>query len=242
MIKSVIVPVFNEENNISKLLNKIESNITHQDEIIIVDDGSTDGTYNEIKDLNHTIIKHDTNLGKGRAIINAIKVAKGDLIIMIDGDGQDDPAEISKIINGINQGYDFVIGSRFVEDKDKKIKRFTKTALSTINWFGNKSLTIMINLLFNLNIKDTQSGFKCIKTSEIKKFNLVSSRYEIETEIIIKSKRNGLKILEVPVHRYERKNGISNLFDIPFGRLIFLIKVLKVIIYGFFFWTKTNKS
>ncbi len=242
MIKSVIVPVFNEENNISTLLKKIESNIASEDEIIIIDDGSTDGTYDEIKNLKHTIIKHEINLGKGRSIIDAIKIAKGDLIIMIDGDGQDDPAEISKIINGINKGYDFVIGSRFVEDENKKIKRFTKTALSTINWFGNKSLTMMINLLFNLNIKDTQSGFKCIKTNEIKKFNLVSSRYEIETEIIIKSKRNGLKILEVPVHRYERKNGISNLFDIPFGRVIFLIKVLKVIIYGFFFWTKTNKS
>mgnify|MGYP001254263034 FL=1 len=242
MIKSVIVPVFNEENNISTLLKKIESNIASEDEIIIIDDGSTDGTYDEIKNLKHIIIKHEINLGKGRSIIDAIKIAKGDLIIMIDGDGQDDPAEISKIINGINKGYDFVIGSRFVEDENKKIKRFTKTALSTINWFGNKSLTMMINLLFNLNIKDTQSGFKCIKTNEIKKFNLVSSRYEIETEIIIKSKRNGLKILEVPVHRYERKNGISNLFDIPFGRVIFLIKVLKVIIYGFFFWTKTNKS
>ena len=240
MIKSIIVPVFNEANNILVLLKKIELNITPFDQIIIIDDGSTDGTYDEIKNVSHTIIKHDSNLGKGRAIINGIKAAKGDLIILIDGDGQDDPSEITKLINGINQGYDFVIGSRFVEDEHKKIKRFTKTALSTINWFGNKSLTMMINLLFNLNIKDSQSGFKCIKTSEIKKLNLVSPRYEIETEIIIKSKRNGLKILEVPVHRYERKHGISNLFDIPFGRVIFLLKVLKVMIYGFFFWTKNN--
>ncbi len=240
MIKSIIVPVFNEANNILVLLKKIELNITPFDQIIIIDDGSTDGTYDEIKNVSHTIIKHESNLGKGRAIINGIKAAKGDLIILIDGDGQDDPSEITKLINGINQGYDFVIGSRFVEDEHKKIKRFTKTALSTINWFGNKSLTMMINLLFNLNIKDSQSGFKCIKTSEIKKLNLVSPRYEIETEIIIKSKRNGLKILEVPVHRYERKHGISNLFDIPFGRVIFLLKVLKVMIYGFFFWTKNN--
>ena len=241
MIKSIIVPVFNEANNILVLLKKIELNITPFDQIIIIDDGSTDGTYDEIKNVSHTIIKHESNLGKGRAIINGIKASKGDLIILIDGDGQDDPSEIPKLINGINQGYDFVIGSRFVEDEHKKIKRFTKTALSTINWFGNKSLTMMINLLFNLNIKDSQSGFKCIKTSEIKKLNLVSPRYEIETEIIIKSKRNGLKILEVPVHRYERKHGISNLFDIPFGRLIFLFIVLKVIVYGFFFCTNNSK-
>ena len=241
MNKSIIVPVFNEENNILNLIKKIEENIEPEDEIIIIDDGSIDGTFDEIKNISHKIIKHEVNQGKGKAIINGIKDAKGELIILIDGDGQDDPSEIFKLLKGIDEGFDFVIGSRFVEDDEKKIKRFTKTALSTINWFGNKSLTIMINLLFNLDIKDSQSGFKCIKTNEIKKLNLISPRYEIETEIIIKSKRNGLKILEVPVHRYERKHGISNLFDIPFGRLIFLLKVLKVIVYGFFFWTKNSK-
>ena len=242
MKKSIIVPVFNEEKNILILIKKIELNINLEDEIIIIDDGSKDNTYNEIKDTNHTIVKHKINLGKGKSIIDGINIAKGEVIILIDGDGQDDPGEISKLISGINHGYDFVIGSRFVEDENKKIKRFTKTALSTVNWFGNKCLTIMINIFFNLNIKDTQAGFKCIKTNAIKKLNLVSCRYEIETEIIIKAKRNGLKILEVPVYRYERKYGISNLFDIPFGRLIFTLKVLKTIFYGFFIWTKKNND
>ena len=61
-------------------------------------------------------------------------------------------------------------------------------------------------------------------------------RYEIETEIIIKSKKHNLKILEVPVYRYERQNGLSSLFDIPFGRLKFTLKVIKVIVYGFIYW------
>ena len=128
-------------------------------------------------------------IGKGQSLIDGINFASGDIILFLDGDGQDDPSEIPKLIKGIEQGYDFVIGSRFVEDEQKKITRYTKTALSNINWFGNKGLTFMINFLFDLDIKDTQSGFKCFKKEAIKNLNLISKKYEIETEIIIKSKK-----------------------------------------------------
>ena len=237
---SVVVPVYNESKNILILLNEIKKNISHDDEIIVVEDGSVDNTLDEIKKFECKLLVHKKNIGKGQSLIDGINLANGDIILFLDGDGQDDPSEIPKLLDGINKGYDFVIGSRFVEDDKKKITRYTKTALSNINWFGNKGLTFFINFLFGLNIKDTQSGFKCFKRDAIKNLNLVSKKYEIETEIIIKSKRDKLKILEVPVFRYERKHGISNLFDIPFGRLIFLLKVLKVIVYGFFFWTKNN--
>ena len=233
---SVIVPTYNEEKNILTLLEKIKSAISDNDEIIVIDDGSTDKTLEIIKSFECKVIEHVKNQGKGRSLINGINKANGDIIVLIDGDGQDDPLEINKLIRGIEAGYDFVIGSRFIEDKDKKIVRYTKVALSNINWFGNKSLTFMINVLFGLNIRDTQSGFKCFTKSALQSLNLVSNRYEIETEIIIKAKRKGLKILEVPVYRYERKYGQSKLFDIPFGRIIFTFKVLKVIFYGFFFW------
>lgn len=233
---SVVVPVFNEQDNIIELLNKIKNSISSEDEIIVVDDGSEDLTYDRLKNFPCRILKHEINLGKGQSLIDGINVAKGEIIMFIDGDGQDDPSEMPKLIDGINKGYDFVIGSRFVEDKNKKITRFTKTALSNVNWFGNKALTFIINFLFRLEIKDTQAGFKCFKASSIRKLNLVSSRYEIETEIIIKAKKNKLRILELPVHRYVRVYGTSKLFDIPFGRMIFMLKVLKVIFYGYIFW------
>ena len=233
---SVVVPVYNESKNILILLNEIKKNISHDDEIIVVEDGSVDNTLDEIKKFECKLIVHKKNIGKGQSLIDGINLAKGDIILFLDGDGQDDPSEIPKLLDGINKGYDFVIGSRFVEDDKKKITRYTKTALSNINWFGNKGLTFFINFLFGLNIKDTQSGFKCFKRDAIKKLNLVSKKYEIETEIVIKSKRDKLKILEVPVFRYERKHGVSKLFDIPFGRLIFMLKVLKVIFYGYIFW------
>ena len=160
---SVVVPVYNEGKNILILLNKIKENISIDDEIIVVEDGSVDNTLDEIKKFECKLLIHEKNIGKGQSLIDGIDSAKGDIILFLDGDGQDDPSEIPKLLDGINKGYDFVIGSRFVEDDKKKITRYTKTALSNINWFGNKGLTFFINFLFGLNIKDTQSGFKCFK-------------------------------------------------------------------------------
>ena len=233
---SVIVPVFNEEGNIFNVIEKIRRSTSKNDEIIVVDDGSTDNTVLEIKKSNCILIENKINKGKGRSLINGLNKSKGDIIVFIDGDGQDDPRELFKLIDGINKGYDFVIGSRFVPEENSKNKRYDQKSLSPINFLGNKALTFLINKLFSLNIYDSQSGFKCFKREKIEKLNLTSMRYEIETEIIIKSKKNNLKILEVPVYRYERQNGLSSLFDIPFGRLKFTLKVIKVIVYGFIYW------
>jgi glycosyltransferase involved in cell wall biosynthesis len=234
---SVVVPVYNEEKNILILLNKIKANIAADDEIIVIEDGSSDETLNEIKNFDCKIIAHPKNLGKGRSLIDGINASQGDIVVFIDGDGQDDPSEISKLIDGIKQGYDFVIGSRFIPEVNSVIKkRYDVKALSPVNFLGNKALTFLLNNLFSLNIYDSQSGFKCFKSSKIKSLYLTSQRYEIETEIIIKSKKNKLKILEVPVYRYERENGVSNLFDIPFGRFKFTLRVLKVMLYGYLFW------
>ena len=124
-----------------------------------------------------------------------------------------------------------------MDGKQKAIKkRYDQKALSLVNYVGNKMLTFLINKFFSLNIYDSQSGFKCFRAEKIRSLGLISQKYEIETEIIIKSKKNKLKILEVPVYRYERENGVSNLFDVPFGRLKFTLRVLRVIIYGFLMW------
>jgi glycosyltransferase involved in cell wall biosynthesis len=234
---SVVVPVYNEEKNILVLLNKIKSSIANEDEIIVIEDGSSDGTLDAIKNFDCKIIAHPKNLGKGRSLIDGIEAAQGEIVLFIDGDGQDDPSEIPELIRGIDKGYDFVIGSRFVPDANQVAKkRYDEKALSPVNYLGNKALTFLLNNLFSLNIYDSQSGFKCFKAEKIRSLNLTSQRYEIETEIIIKSRKNKLKILEVPVYRYERENGVSNLFDIPFGRFRFTLRVLKVMLYGYLFW------
>tara|TARA_B100001540_G_C15731408_1_gene607811 strand:- start:292 stop:1002 length:711 start_codon:yes stop_codon:yes gene_type:complete len=235
MNKSILIPVFNEQGNIGNLITKIKKKLDLEDEIIIIDDGSTDKTQQEAEEQKCKVLKHDKNLGKGAAMRTGIKNAKGQLIIFMGGDGQDDPEEIDLLINGVVEGYDYVIGSRFVKDNSLK-ERYSNKAILPINKIGNKSLTFLINILFGQSITDSQSEFKCFKADKLKELNLESNRYEIETELLIKSFRNKLKIKEVPVHRYERIHGKSYLFDVPFGRFIFGMKVLKTIIKGYFFW------
>ena len=110
---SVIVPVYNEEGNIFEVIKNIKNTISEDDEIIVVDDGSLDQTVNEIKKTNCVLLENKINLGKGQSIINGLNIANGGIVLLIDGDGQDDPKEIPKLINGLKKGYDLVIGSRF---------------------------------------------------------------------------------------------------------------------------------
>ena len=235
MKKSIIVPVYNEQGNIGNLISKINLVIDKTDELIIVDDGSTDKTSEEIKNHKCILISLDKNMGKGYAMRKGIQEAKGEYIIFMGGDGQDDPYEIRLLLEEITKGYDYVIGSRFLKE-NKKDDRFSEKAVLPVNEFGNKSITFLINILFNKNITDSQSEFKCFKTEKLRELNLVTKRFEIETELLIKSFRKKFKIKEVPVHRYERKHGISKLFNVPFGRFLFGLKVLRTIIIGYLFW------
>ena len=168
MKKSIIVPVFNESGNISILIEKILKNISNEDELIIVDDGSSDNTVEEVKKFKCKLIIHKENMGKGSAMVSGIKLATGDLIIFMGGDGQDDPNEIKKLIDEINNGYDYVIGSRFVNANVDSIKRYSDKAILPINKIGNNALTFLINLLFGQNITDSQSEFKCFKAEKFK--------------------------------------------------------------------------
>lgn len=235
MKKSIIVPVYNEQGNIGDLISKINLVLSEQDELIVVNDGSSDNTESEIDNSNCIKINLKQNMGKGYAMRKGIEKAKGDYIVFMGGDGQDDPQEINLLINEINNGFDYVIGSRFL-NFDKSKERFSNKAVLPVNEFGNKSITFLINLLFNKNITDSQSEFKCFVSSKLNELYLETNRFEIETELLIKSFRKNYKIKEVPVHRYERKHGISKLFNVPFGRFFFGLKVLRTIIKGYLFW------
>ncbi len=239
---SVIIPVYNEALNIGILSQKVHDIIGQDNELIIVDDGSSDNTIGEINPSICKILSHRENRGKGQAMRTGIEASKGDLIVFMGGDGQDDPEEIPKLIRGIEEGADFVIGSRFVDNKsiDPKDKeserRYSGASVKPINELGNKFLTSLINLLFGTRITDSQSEFKCIKAEKLKRFSFQSDNYEIETEMLICASRAGLKICEVPVHRYQRRHGISHLYQVPFGRLKFGFWVMRAIIKGYFLW------
>ena len=188
MRKSIIVPVFNEEGNIGNLIEQINLYLDQEDELIIIDDGSTDNTEQECRNKKCDLIKLEKNMGKGFAMREGINKAGGDLIIFMGGDGQDDPKEIELLINEIQKGYDYVIGSRFLSSNEHN-QRYSDKAILPINEFGNKSITFIINILFGKNITDSQSEFKCFVSKKLKELVLETNRFEIETELLIKSFR-----------------------------------------------------
>jgi len=155
MSKSIIIPVYNEEGNIGNLIEKINPFLEKDDELIVVDDGSTDNTEKEIKSKNCELISLKQNKGKGFAMRAGIDKAKGDIIVFMGGDGQDDPYEIDILTNELKNGYDYVIGSRFLND-NLLDNRYTNKAILPVNEFGNKSITFIINVLFKKNITDSQ--------------------------------------------------------------------------------------
>jgi glycosyltransferase involved in cell wall biosynthesis len=226
---TVIIPVYNEEGNIGAVARKVRQVIGPQNELLVVDDGSVDNTLKELDTAICTVLRHNVNKGKGQAMRTGIAAARGRLTLFIGGDGQDEPAEIPLFLAAIEKGADFVIGSRFLGN-------LTKGSITRLNTFGNRFLTALFNMFFGAKLTDTQAEYKCFRTEKLKGLELVSERYEIETEMIIRSLRKGYKITEVPVTRYPRKHGISNLYQVPFGRIKFGVRVLKTMIKGFLFW------
>ena len=239
---SVIIAVFNEAGNIGPLTKAVRQVIGEENELIVVDDGSTDKTMEEIDPNICTVIRHSVNKGKGEAVQTGIRATNGDMIAFIDGDGQDDPREILKIVEAVEKGADFAIGSRFILDKNTNgdngntQERFSSEAVRPVNELGNKGLTGLINFCFGTQVTDSQASLKCFRASKLKAMKLESSRYQIETEMVIRAALSQLIIVEVPVHRYPRVHGKSNLYEIPMGRLRFAIRTLWTIAKANLFW------
>ena len=203
---TIIIPAYNEGDNIAFVISKIKKSIIKNNitgEIIVIGDGSVDGTGKNAKKSGAKVYRHKKNLGKGAAIRHSISLCKTDTMIFIDGDGQDDPNDIPKILKQLENGADVVIGSRW-------LGVFKRGAISKRNYFLTNLTNLVINLLFNGRITDSQAGFRGFKKDKISDFTLRSKQYEIETEMLIKSLKKGLKIVEVPVTRYPRINGETN--------------------------------
>ncbi|MHA1792357.1 MAG: glycosyltransferase family 2 protein [Promethearchaeota archaeon] len=205
----IIVPTFNEENGIEKLIRKtkrIISNYTKNYDIIVVDDGSFDHTRNILENLDVARFYHRKNLGKGDVIRNILSfLSPEEIVITMDGDGEHDPNDISRLITPILNGTaDIVIGSRF---KDRKKGELTylnrRKEKAHIRNFGNKLFSFLLWIFTRKNITDTQSGFRAFVAGKMKKLNLTSDGFRIEMEMTVKALQKGYRIVEVPI-----SNGI----------------------------------
>ena len=194
---SVIVPCFNEKDFILKTLTNINLQKQKFDlEIIISDDHSSDGTLNLLEANNNlfdVLIKSEINQGKGAALKKAFEIAKGEIILIQDADLEYDPNEYSKIINPfLTKDADVVYGSRFTGSGPNRIIYFK-------NRVANFILTLLVNILTDLNFTDVETGFKAFKKNIFQEINLKENSFTFEIELTMKIAKLKKKIFEVGI-------------------------------------------
>nr|MDO8046139.1 glycosyltransferase family 2 protein [Candidatus Baldrarchaeota archaeon] len=217
---SVVIPAYNEEKTIGEVLSKtisVMESVGRPYEIIVVDDGSTDRTLEIASTYKVTVLSNGRNKGKGYALRKGFQHAKGDVIVTIDSDGAHDPKDIPEMLKPIFNGADVVSGSRFLGAS----KDFT----SSLNRLGNFLINFIIMVLTRKRITDSQTGFRAIKKEILEKLCLESIGYEIETELTIKTLKNGFIIQEKPIACKKRRYHNSKLRVLYDG-----IKILKTIL------------
>ncbi len=199
---SIIIPVYNEEKTIAKLLNKVIS-VKLNKQIILVNDGSIDKTKEIIEKIitdksNIKLFNHKKNLGKGSAIRTGLKYISGDIVIIQDADLEYNPNDYLKLIEPIiNHESDVVFGSR-------RLNKNNKQHSSWFFFFGGELLTFLTRLLYGIKITDEATCYKVFKTDIIKSLDLKCKRFEFCPEVTAKLARKNILIKEVPILYHPR--------------------------------------
>lgn len=201
-VLSIVIPCYNEENNIKEIVRRVLASPIKNKEIIVVDDCSTDGTHeilaNEIKPLVSKILYHKVNGGKGAALKTGFQAATGDVVIIQDADQEYDPMEYEKIVTPIfADKADVVYGSRF---KDGARKGYLANRLA--NWF----LTKLSNLFTGLDCTDMETCYKAFKREIIQSIDIQEKRFGFEPEITAKIAAKKVRFKEVPISYNPRTN------------------------------------
>ena len=201
-ILSIIIPCYNEKNTIKELLEAVNKSPLPEKEIIVVDDGSNDGTRDVLKSISDQqdikVIFHKENQGKGAALRTGFQSATGDICIVQDADLEYDPREYSLVIDPIIQGKaDVVFGSRFQSGRPHRVVYFWHR-------IGNGILTLLSNIFTDLNLTDMETCYKAFKTEIIQSIRIQEDRFGFEPEITAKISKKNLRIYEVGISYYGR--------------------------------------
>lgn len=194
---SVVCPVFNERNTLVEVLRRmrdVELPDGIEREIIVVDDGSTDGTRDVLRELGDStvrIVLHDKNRGKGAALRSGFAFATGEFVLVQDADLEYDPEDWPKLLDPVIRGRARVVyGSRFTGERRNML---------LLHWIGNRFLSIATNVLYNTTLSDMETCYKLIERGLIEEMHLVSNRFDIEAEMSAKILKRGVRIYEVPI-------------------------------------------
>lgn len=197
---SVVIPVYNEHATIAEVIRRVEAvPLDLERELVVIDDCSTDGTQETLRALREqnpeglVCLFHEKNRGKGAALRSGFSVASGDIILIQDADLEYDPAEYPKLLKPILDGKaDVVYGSRFVGGEPHRVLLFWHS-------IGNKLLTLLSNMLTNLNLTDMETCYKVFRKEALSRIALRENRFGFEPEITAKLARQRLRIYEVGI-------------------------------------------
>ena len=194
---TIIIPVFNEKNYINEIINRVKKNVNFKKQIIVVDDYSSDGTRNIIKEIKNIdkIIFHKKNLGKGAAIKSAIPYIKGDIVIIQDADLEYNPKDLNRLIKIlISKNLKVIYGSRVLNKK-----RYNNKFVSNFRTLGNQVLTLISNFLNNQKLTDAHTCYKIFKSEIFLKLNLQENDFAFCPEVTTKISLLNEEIKEAPI-------------------------------------------
>ena len=221
---SVIMAAHNEASAIAAVIAAAVKSDPRILEVIVVDDGSHDDTAGIAQASGARVLRLPHNRGKGRAMQVGIDAARGDVMVFIDADGQDDPAEIPVLLDRLTPGTDMVIGSRFMG-------YFRPGAITRVNRIGTQLLTFSVRVLFGAHTTDCLAGFRAVRRSALDRIRLRADGYDIEVDMLLRILRSGGTVADVPVSRSPRPFGRSGLSNVKDGARI-LARILLIRVAG----------
>ena len=201
MLLSVIMPVYNEAGTIDEIIRRVMA-VDLSKELVIVDDGSTDGTREKLRALplaeGLRVIFHESNQGKGAAVRTGLAAAKGDVMVIQDADLEYDPQEFHELLKPILRGdADVVFGSRLTGGRPQRVYLFWHKV-------ANRLLCLVLNVLYNTTLTDMETCYKMFTRPVLETLRLRSNRFEIEPEITAKIFKRDWRVYEIPISYYGR--------------------------------------
>ncbi|MBW2176414.1 MAG: glycosyltransferase family 2 protein [Deltaproteobacteria bacterium] len=212
---SIIIPAYNEEHSIGRIVKKIRD-LYADSEIIVVDDGSTDNTADKARQAGAQVHSHPYNIGNGAAVKTGIRASRGQYLVFMDGDGQHDPNDIGKMLSCLSE-FDMVVGERTLKGQS-----------SWLRALGNTFYNRLASYVAKFKIKDLTSGFRAVKADIAREFlYLLPNTYSYPTTITLGVLRTGRSIKYIPASVGPRRKGKSNIHIFKDGINFFMV-ILKI--------------